>query len=247
VWDRAQRLGVDGAFVPGVSPAQWRRVARQLAGLPGLCWGVGLHPYHLEESTPAHWRQALDSLPQCYRQLGACAVGECGLDARLAKRGGPDLEVQVGVLEAHLDIARLLGAPIVVHVVGAHGRMLQLLERRGPLPAGGILHSYSGSAELVPRYARLGFSFGFGGAVVSDRARRARDSVRRVEPQQLLLETDAPDQPIGGGGPGRRNEPAALLQVAETVASLRNIPLDALAESTRANALRLFGVGMAAA
>jgi TatD DNase family protein len=244
-WARARAVGVTEAFIPGVSLEQWPNLVPLRSLLEGVRVGVGLHPYFLHQVTAQERRLALSVLPEWYARLGACAVGECGLDSGIAKRGGLGLDEQAAILEQHLAVARELSAPLVLHVVGAHGRALSQLERFGPFAAGGVLHSYSGPAELVTRYCRLGFRFGFAGGITRLQAKKTHVALAAVPLERLLIETDAPDQaPLGfaqAESAGRRNEPSALLVVAARVAELRRMELDELAQLTTRNARQLFG------
>lgn len=241
---RAVRAGVGEVFVPGVAKEQWPRLLRLRRLWPQALVGVGLHPYFFAAMSAADRSSALESLPGWFQRLGACAVGECGLDAGLAKRGGPSLEQQREVLLGHLAWAQRLDAPVVLHIVGAHGRFLETLDSVG-FRGRGVLHAYSGSAEMVPLYAARGLYFGFGGAITRPAARRVRAALRAVPADRLLLETDAPDQcPDGFSGPSQwptRNEPAALVQVARAVAQERPLSLSQLSRLSRENAHRLFG------
>jgi TatD DNase family protein len=242
VWQRARSLGVEEAFVPGVLPEQWSELGRVAHSLPGARVGIGIHPRLLADLSEAESGEALARLPEAYERVGAVAVGECGLDARATHGEKPDLTRQLAVLEPQLKAARELDAPLVLHVVSAHGPALELLQRFGPFPAGGVVHSYSGPLDLVPRYARLGLSFGFSAAVCRERAPRVHSAVRAVPAERLLLETDAPDQlPRGERKRGRtRTEPSDLLLVAGAVAKLRGVELEELARITTENARALF-------
>lgn len=245
VWEQARRHGVHGLFVPGIRPEQWSALPELKRQIPTLCFGVGLHPYFLHEHSAEARAACLAQLAERATTLGAAAIGECGLDARVPERGGLTLSEQEPILSTQLDVARALRLPVVLHVVGAHGRALALLERQGPLPAGGVLHAYSGSAELVPRYAALGLSFGFGGALTRPAARKVKAALSVVPHDRLLLETDAPDQaPSGFAGvtlAGKvRNEPAALPIVAHTICEQLGIAAEDLARTTTNNALTLF-------
>src|SRR5512146_1246014 len=92
---------------------------------------------------------------------GAVGIGECGLDAKSAEADAGSwpapMDRQVRVLRAQLALARAHRLPVMLHCLKAHEALLALL-REEPLPAGGVLHSYSGSAEQVPPYAALGLS-----------------------------------------------------------------------------------------
>jgi TatD DNase family protein len=108
-----------------------------------------------------------------------------------------------------------------------------------------VLHSYSGSAELVPIYARLGLAFSFAGPVTYPGARRPLAAARAVPADLLLAETDAPDQaaaPHRGG----RSEPAQLAAVIAGLAAARGEDPAAVAAATAANAARALGAWGAA-
>jgi TatD DNase family protein len=237
VLDRARLAGVERLFVPGVTPDQWSRLGALQARHPEVALGVGLHPYFLHQLSSLELKSALRAIPTWCDRLSAVAVGECGLDANTARRGGAPLQLQCDVLLRHLQWANALKLPVVLHVVRAHGRLLELL-RGCPPVMGGVLHSYSGSVEMVGDYAALGLYFGFGGAVTRSGARRAREALIAVPEERLLLETDAPDQSPQGWA--SRNEPATTALVAREAAQLTGMDLKELALLTSRNAARLY-------
>ena len=239
---RARAAGVRGILIPGYEPSEWQTLAALCATDAMLCCGVGLHPWYVRELDEAALEQALETLPSVIREQGAVAVGECGLDAIHARREGSPLERQERVLVRHLEVARELALPLILHCVKAHERMLRLLEQHGPFPAGGVMHSYSGHAELVPRYARLGLSFSFAGVITREEARRPRDALKAVPLERLLVESDGPDQAYRGAQ-SSRSEPRDIVRMLEVAAELRTAPLEELAEATHHNAQALFRAG----
>ncbi len=231
---RAREAGVRAILVPGYEVAQWGRLSSLRARHPEVRIAVGVHPHAIaRDATPAGLDEALAEQAAA---LGAVAIGECGLDARTARAGGADLATQRAFLDAHLGVARALGLPIVLHAVHAHGAMIAALDAAGPLPRGGVLHGFTGPAELVRPYVAFGFSFGLGAAIARPRARRPKEAARIIPAERLLIETDAPDMALGG-----RNEPARVADVARALAELRAEPEERVAERTFENAARLFG------
>src|SRR5690606_16040791 len=115
--------GVQRLFVPGAHTSQ-HSLMRLRREVPEAQVGIGLHPYFLREVSALERTSWLDQLGEHFAQLGACAVGECGLDRPLSRRSGPTLEEQATVLRRHIEWARTLRAPLVLHVVGAHGLAL---------------------------------------------------------------------------------------------------------------------------
>lgn len=252
--ERARKLGIQGWHVPGCGPSQWDGLAR-LVGVPGVCLGVGIHPgWALEvvpdgneaapEALASLVEEAMGGIRERAETLGAVAIGECGLDRPLMRSRGASRTTQLALFEAQLVLARDLMLPVVLHVVGEHGATLDVLRRVGALPAGGVVHGYSGSADLVERYVAHGLSIGLGTRLTAPGARRAREALQRVPLDHLLLETDAPDQAAAGeGGPGRRGcgVPSDLAVVVGAAAAQRGLPREKLAERTAENARRLFG------
>ena len=232
MWARALEAGVEAAVIPGVAPAQWARGAEVARALDGA-WCVGAHP---------EWLAELGLSPDALRERliaegeGAVAVGELGLDRRV--EGAVGREAQEAYLEAQLDAAEALGLPLVLHVVGRHGRLLELLGPRAPLR--GMVHAFTGAPEVAARYLELGLHLGVGGALTRPNAKKLRAAAPTIPLGRLLVETDAPDQaPEGREG---RNEPAWLVDVVEALAALRGESVEKVAEATGENARTLFGL-----
>jgi TatD DNase family protein len=110
----------------------------------------------------------------------------------------------------------------------------------------GVVHSFAGSPEQARQLQSLDFLIGLGGPVTYERAQRLRRLAAELPLQQLLLETDAPDQPDASIR-GQRNEPARLRTVLDTIAMLRGQPAAEIAEQTTRNAQKLFGLQTLAA
>ena len=211
---RAWAAGLTGIVVPGVTPDRWRHLPDLARQHPRIRIGFGLHPEALAQLRPAKVQAGLADLPVWLRDHGAACVGETGLD----RRSAVPLPEQIRLTRAHLALAAELELPVVLHCVRAHAALLEVLEEHGPLR--GLLHAYSGSAELVPRYLELGLHLSFGGATTWPEARRPLRALREVPAERLLLETDAPDQ-APASCRGGRNEPGFLPEIAARVAEAR--------------------------
>lgn len=229
---RAVAAGVQAQVVPAVDAAGWPWLKAVCAELPGLYPAYGLHPMYLDAHRPEH----LTELRGWLDREGPIAVGECGLDFFVE---GLDAEAQQLYFDAQLRLAREFDLPVIVHARRAVDAVIASIRRVGGLR--GVVHSFSGSAEQASQLHKLGFLLGIGGPVTYERANRLRGLVAAMPIEQLLLETDSPDQP-GAGHRGERNEPAHLVEVLDVVAILRGIPREELASATTANAERLFGL-----
>ena len=231
VLQRSLDAGVIDILSCGVQERDWQDLARLARQYPSTVFpAFGLHPWFIA-SRSRHW---LERLEQRIRHSTA-AVGEIGLDRMVTPR---DTEDQVRVFLAQLDLARSYERPVSIHCRKAFGLLVNLLEKNGGLPHGGILHSYSGPAELVRKFEKLGAHLSFSGAVTRPRNKKAHQAARIVSPNRLLIETDAPDL-LPTGAPAGHNEPAHVRMVLHTLARLRNEPLTVLASATYANATTL--------
>ncbi|XP_057969944.1 uncharacterized protein LOC131159228 isoform X2 [Malania oleifera] len=119
-------------------------------------------------------------------------VSEIGLDKGSHGRN-IDFMDQVEVFQRQLELAKELQRPVSIHCVRAFGDLLQIMQRMGPFPAGVILHSFLGSAEMVPEFAKLGAYFSFSGFLMSMNVQKAKKMLKMVPMDRILLESDAPD------------------------------------------------------
>lgn len=233
VLQRARVAGVSTQIIPAVAASGWEKLQALCDAESGLHPAYGLHPMTLDAHQPEH----LDRLVAWIERERPCAVGECGLDFFV---DGLDPETQRRYFVRQLEIAREFDLPLILHARRAVDEVILALRRIGGLR--GVVHSWSGSEEQARQLWALGFHLGIGGPVTYERARRLRSIVAQMPIEWLLLETDSPDQPLAAHR-GARNEPAYLLEVAETVAQLRGVETATIAATTAANARALFGLG----
>ena len=229
---RARAAGVAGQVVPAVDAAGWPKLRQVCRDHAGLYPAYGLHPMYLQAHRPQH----LADLRTWIERERPVAIGECGLDYFVE---GLDADSQQRYFDGQLALAREFELPVIVHARRAVDAVIAAIRRVGGLT--GVVHSFSGSAEQAAQLHTLGFLLGIGGPVTYERANRLRKTVATMPLEQLLLETDSPDQP-GTAHRGERNEPAYLGEVLEVVAGLRGMAPDTLANATSANARRLFGL-----
>jgi TatD DNase family protein len=234
---RAHTAGVAGIVLPGIGPENWEPLLALRHDAVKLVAGLGVHPQFLPELDPNDDDARLQLLDRLLARGGAVAVGECGLDGPSAERA--PMERQVRVLRGHFELARKHRLPLLVHCLRAQPQLLELLKQEAPVPAGILLHSYSGSNDLVKKYLKYDCHFSFAGPVSFTEARRPLDALRAVPLERLMAETDAPDQaphPHRGG----RSEPAYLPLIVEAMARARGETVEQVAEATTKNAQALF-------
>ena len=187
---RAADAGLSSIHVDATSAADWSDVLalRSLPSPVPLTLALGIHPLWTDRASPAD----LPLLRYSLRDDPSLGVGEIGLDL---SPSAPPLDRQLLFYRPQLDLSFELARPVVIHGRGAWSRLLPDLLARPPHPAGILLHSYSGPLHLLPTLHARGIRISLGGALANPRNQRAPRIAAAALPGQLLLETDAPDQP----------------------------------------------------
>ncbi len=229
---RAREKGVHRLVCCGSKEGDWEAVAALKEQYPDeIIPSFGLHPWYIKDRS-AEWLENLDR----FLKRMPSGIGEIGLDHGLK---GFDAEDQREVFLAQLALARSLRRPVSIHCRRAWDVLLDVLEDFGPLDAGGLIHSYSGSAEMIPSLQAYGLYFSFSCSITRSGNTRARRALKAVPKDRLLIETDSPDIPPTGST--ALNEPSHLLLVARIVSETLGATLDDVAALTTANAAALFG------
>ncbi len=231
VIERAREAGVERMICCGTREKDWDAVLRLKEQYPGIIFpAFGLHPWYVKDRSSG-WLNTLRG----FLEAVPSAVGEIGLDHALENFNEAE---QTEIFGTQLELAREHGRPVVIHCRRAWEALAGILERTGPLEHGGIIHSYSGPAELIPGLMKFGLSFSFSGSVTRAGNRRARKALGAVPPDRLLAETDSPDiLPEGMDGV---NEPANLVRVVKEIAALRGFSEEEAARVTSENARKIF-------
>ena len=226
VAEAARQAGVAAIVVPAVERANFGAVASLGREHADCAVAYGIHPMYVAKACD----EDLAALRETLAREQPVAVGEIGLDRFVVER---DDERQRHYFVEQLKIAREAKLPVVLHVRRAIDAVLQQLRRIGV--RGGIAHAFNGSEQQAEEFIRLGFKLGFGGAMTFPRALRIRKLAATLPLDAIVLETDAPDIPPAWKV-GARNTPDQLPRIAETLAALRGIPFNTVAEATTANA-----------
>ncbi len=230
VLQRAYEAGIRHIIIPGVTAEHWPRMQSLCEQYPQLHPCYGLHPYFIDEHNPQH----IDALDNWLEEYPAIAVGECGLDYYLKHL---DKEQQRFYFEAQLQLAQKHQLPVVIHARKSTEDVIHCIRNFPGLT--GMIHSYSGSYEQAIQLIDLDFYLSFGGPITYPNAARLHKLLRQLPIESILVETDAPDQPVASAR-GQRNEPAHITEVIQSLAELQQLDSDEVAMVTSENAQRLF-------
>ncbi len=229
--ERARAGGVRGFVVPATkledSP-QAIAIAQQHEDV----WSaVGFHPHDAKDCDDA----AFAKIEELANSARVVAIGECGLDYHYMHS---PRETQIAVFERHIELAKSLDRPVIVHNRESTDDMVSILSRSG---ARGVLHSYTESLEVAQRLVDLGWYISFSGIVTFRTAESLREVARALPHDRVLIETDTPYlAPVPYRG--KENEPAFVVKIAELLASRWSVPIEEVARQTTANFERAFSV-----
>ena len=238
VLERARQAGVRAILVPGIDLETSRSAANLAEVHTDLFAAVGVHPHHA-----SRWDdQTARELEAAASSGRVVAIGEIGLDYyRLLSTK----EQQQRAFLAQLEIARGLELPVVIHQRESENDTLAILhEWSADLPEAlraraGVLHAFSASERAASQAVEMGFYIGIAGPITYPRADSLRRIVENLPGERLLTETDAPylaPAPYRG----KRNEPAYVRAITETIAEIRGIEPESAGRLFADNARDLF-------
>ena len=233
VVERSRAVGVASWITIGTLLEDSRRAVELAGRYENMYAAVGIHPHDAQSAD----LRALEELKQVARQEKVVAIGETGLDFHYNFSKQPD---QKRVFEAHLDIARELGLPVVIHSRNAFDETMEILDRCGEGLAGVVFHCFSGSADQARMVLDKGYFVSFTGVITFKNAETTRDAARIVPLDRLMIETDCPymsPEPVRSRKP---NEPALMIHTARFLAQLKGVSLEDLAAATTRTAVGFF-------
>ncbi len=198
---------------------------------PQVSVSVGVHPNDRERHEPT-----VEELVELARHPKNVAIGETGLDYF---RSEGDLGWQQERFRRHIRAARAAQKPLIIHTREAREDTLRIMQEERAQEAGGVMHCFTENWEMAQAAMEMGFYVSFSGIVTFRNAEELREVVKRMPLDRLLIETDSPYlAPVPHRG--KPNEPRYVRQVAQKVAEVRDMEVDALIEATGENFFRLF-------
>jgi TatD DNase family protein len=233
VLENARKRGVSGFLNISTRQNEWNDVIDVAERHNDVWASVGVHPHEAD----AHPDLGAAALVEGTKHPRVVAVGECGLDYYYDKS---DRQAQRERFRAHIEAARQTGLPLIVHTREAEEDTAEILGdavREGGVT--GVLHCFTGSAELARKGLDLGFLISLSGIVTFKNARDLQDTARWLPADRMLVETDSPFlAPVPHRG--QTCEPAFVAETAIFVAELRGEEPEQLAETTTGNFFKLF-------
>ncbi|MEI2264995.1 metal-dependent hydrolase [Erwinia sp. CGal63] len=210
----------------------YKAMTQLIGDRDNVAYSCGVHPLNQDE--PFDFAEL--------RQLAAdervIAMGETGLDYYYQKE---TMAQQQASFREHIRVGRELNKPVIVHTRDAREDTLAILKEEQVEGCGGVLHCFTEDRETAAKLLDMGFYISFSGIVTFRNAETIREAARYVPLDRILVETDSPYlAPVPYRG--KENQPAYTRDVAEYMAVLKGVSIEALAEATTANFSRLFHV-----
>ena len=237
----AAQVGVDRFVQVGcdVEGARWSVLAAQR--LSPVVATVALHPNEAprlaEQGGREEFERAMLEIEQLAVDEAVVAVGETGLD--FFRTGDEGRDIQEESFRRHIQLARRLGKPVVVHDREAHADVIRVLDDE-PSPPAVVLHCFSGDADFAREAVARGWFCSFAGTVTFKNAQPLRDALRLVPDELVLVETDAPYL-TPTPHRGRPNSPYLIPHTVRTMAQVRDQSVEKLCILLRDNTFRVFG------
>lgn len=199
---------------------------------PFVYAAAGVHPDHVGELDEAKMQRMKDL---CAKEK-TVAVGEIGLDYYWDKE---PREVQKEWFIRQLRLSQEVGLPVIIHSRNAAQETFDIMKAVHAGSTGGVIHCFSGSAQMAVEYVKMGYYIGIGGVVTFKNGRVMKEVAAAVPLERILLETDAPYlAPVPYRG--KRNQSGYLPLVAQEIAAIRGITPEEVENTTRRNACALF-------
>lgn len=201
---------------------------------PFVYASVGVHP----EEVGNLMESDMDYLEKMSEHKKVKAIGEIGLDYYY---DDVERDIQKHWFYRQIELAEKVGLPIVVHDRDAHGDCMEILKSFDMKKIGGVMHCFSGSAEMASELVEMGMYIGFGGVVTFKNAKKVRKALETVPLDKILIETDCPylaPEPHRG----TRNNSELMHFTAEKIAEIKGVSKAEIEQATFENAMRLYGI-----
>ena len=234
ILERAAKKGVSAMVTCATMEENFELTSQLSQQYPAIIPCFGLHPWFLDHLTP-QWKTNLES---CLLSIPS-GVGETGLDFTDKQI---DRDLQVRVFEHQLMLAMDLERPINIHIRKAWGCLIDVLKQRGKLKTPGLIHSYSGSPDMIPVLEKYGLYISFSGSITHPASKKGINGLKAVSKDRFVLETDSPDiyPYFSEKKTNALNEPANLCAIAKIAAQRLDTDIESFVNQAYENSLVLF-------
>lgn len=232
VLDQARQKDVEHFLCVSVTLQQFPSMLAKIAHYPDVSASCGVHPLDQKDALDKALLQQLAVDPK------VVAIGETGLDYFYSAE---TKQVQLDSFVGHIEVAKEMKKPLIIHTRDARQDTLSLLKSHGADEVGGVLHCFTEDWQMAKEAIDLGFYISISGIATFKNAVELRDVVKQIPLDRLLIETDSPYlAPVPHRG--KTNQPAYVQDVAYFIADLKGVSYKELATATTDNFYNLFSL-----
>lgn len=235
VLKRATDAGVDKIIVPATDIPTSEKVLELIEKYSFIYGAVGIHPHESK-----NWESSLiDRIEELAQHEKVVAIGEIGLDYYY---DFSPKDKQIEAFKAQLDLALKINKPVIIHNRDSDEDMMEIIQSYKDTALKAQFHCFNGSMEDAKLLVRMNHFLSFTGNITFKKADSLRNIISGISVEHILLETDSPyltPEP----NRGKRNEPANVKYVAETIAQLHNLNIEDVARATSYNVFKFYGIG----
>ncbi|MHC5352656.1 TatD family hydrolase [Myroides sp. LJL115] len=233
--NRAIQNGVSRFFIPAIDSSYAPQMYELENQFPNnIFLMIGLHPTDVKEKT---YLQELEFVEKELEKRSFYAIGEIGIDLYWDKT---TLSIQKEAFQKQIQIAKKYNLPINIHCRDAFDEVFEVLELEKSPELRGIFHCFTGTYEQAQKAISYNLKLGIGG-VVTFKNGKIDQFLHKIPLQEIVLETDSPylaPSPFRG----KRNESAYIVNIAEKLSDIYQLPLHEIAKQTTANSQAVFGI-----
>jgi len=227
----AKKNNIENLLTIGTSLESSTKVIDIVNKYPNVYGAVGIHP----NSTTGNLEKLDDILVLKKKNKKIIAFGETGLDYFYKRSEKND---QILAFEKHIEFSMAENVPVIVHTRDADDDTISIIKKYYQ-KTNFLIHCFTGTLDFAKKLLDLNCLISFSGIITFKKSNNLRDVVKYVPLERMLIETDSPylsPDPFRG----KSNEPANVKIIAESVASIKQITFDEVANSTTTNFKKFF-------
>ncbi len=235
ILERALSKGVGTIIAVGSDLDSSRKTVDIANSFEEVFAAVGVHPHDVKSVA----NKSAGPIKVLADNAKVVAIGEIGLDYHYDHS---PRKLQKHWFREQIRMAVKIGKPVIVHCRDAGEDVFSILEEERVWRVGGVVHCFTGDAELARKFLGLDLHLGVAGPITFENSDELRSVFADVPIERILVETDSPYL-TPPPNRGKRNEPAYTVQVAEKLAEIKRLTLEDVARATSVNVRRLFKIG----
>jgi len=235
VIERAKESGIDYIIVPATDLETSAKVIELIDKYEFIYGAIGVHPHETK-----NWDNSfIEKIEKFASHKKIVGIGEIGLDYYY---DFSPKEKQIEAFKAQLDLALRLNKPVIIHNRESDEDMMLIIRSYQDTGLRAQFHCYSGNFENARELVKLNHFISFTGNITFKKSDQLRDVLSKMSLESIMLETDSPFM-TPEPNRGKRNEPAMVKTIAETIAEVHHLKVEDIARVTSYNVFRMFGVG----